>query len=120
MRVLVVDDEFEVCDVTAKMLEALGHTAVRCLSGEEALQRMVDDPYDLLIADINMPGMNGVDLIATTIALGYLPKRRTVALTGLDFEHKAVQRLTAEKIFVLFKPFELSALRWALEAIAAA
>jgi two-component system, cell cycle response regulator CpdR len=62
-RVLVVDDDTNVLEVTAEMLNDLGCEAVTALSGEEALEHLErDQGIEILITDINMPEMDGYEL----------------------------------------------------------
>jgi CheY-like chemotaxis protein len=62
-RVLVVDDDALVLEVTVSMLEELGCDVLQAHSGNNALEKIADDPsIELLIADINMPGLSGTEL----------------------------------------------------------
>jgi two-component system alkaline phosphatase synthesis response regulator PhoP len=58
-RILVVDDQQEILDVTAMVLDAAGYETTTVSSGSEALRRLGTDPYDLVLLDINMPEMDG-------------------------------------------------------------
>jgi len=61
--VLVVDDDADVLDVIASMLEELGCDVVRASSGAEALDTLAgNEKISILITDINMPGMDGHEL----------------------------------------------------------
>ncbi|HEV7867723.1 MAG TPA: response regulator [Chthoniobacteraceae bacterium] len=64
LRVLVVDDEPIPRDIITKYLHADGHTAVIATHGQEAIDRFHEEPFDLLLTDHGMPGMNGVQLAA--------------------------------------------------------
>lgn len=61
-RVLVVDDDADVCEVVATMLEAVGLTTGRATSAEQALELVQDGTFDLVVLDWNLPGMSGLDL----------------------------------------------------------
>ncbi len=58
-RILVVDDSPEILDVTRTVLNSDGYDVVAVPSGEEALERLGDESFDLVLLDINMPGMDG-------------------------------------------------------------
>jgi DNA-binding NtrC family response regulator len=62
-RILVVDDEPDIRESLAAMLEKKGFASDPAGSGEEAIGRFESDPYDVVITDIRMPGMNGLDLM---------------------------------------------------------
>lgn len=61
--VLYVEDEASIREELAEMLETLFPRVVRAENGEKALELFRKQPFDLLITDINMPGMNGIELI---------------------------------------------------------
>jgi DNA-binding response OmpR family regulator len=60
--VLVVDDEAVIADTRAKILELNGISAMVAYNGKSALEIAKTVPPDLLLADVAMPGMNGIDL----------------------------------------------------------
>jgi PAS domain S-box-containing protein len=104
--ILVVEDNPEVADVTAALLEQLGYRVARAGNAMEALERLQGgERFDLLFSDIVMPhGMNGIHL-AQEVSERY-PGMRTLLTTG--YSDVAV---AAESRFpILRKPFELSAL----------
>lgn len=63
MRILVVEDERLLCDGIAEDLELEKYTADRCYDGEEAYERLSVEHYDLVILDLNLPGMDGPELL---------------------------------------------------------
>jgi DNA-binding response OmpR family regulator len=58
-RVLVVDDDREIVEMTRLILESGGYEVIPALSGEEALKNASHERPDLILLDINMPGMDG-------------------------------------------------------------
>ena len=58
-RVLVVDDDREIVEMTRLILESGGYDVIPALSGEEALRSASRERPDLILLDINMPGMDG-------------------------------------------------------------
>jgi signal transduction histidine kinase/ActR/RegA family two-component response regulator len=63
-RVLVVDDDGDVRLVAHAMVEELGYEVVSAASGQEALQRLAEERFTLMLTDVAMPGMSGVELAA--------------------------------------------------------
>ena len=63
MRILVVEDERLLCDGIAEDLELEKYTADRCYDGADAYERLLAEPYDLVILDLNLPGMDGLELL---------------------------------------------------------
>lgn len=61
-RILVVDDEEEVREILAETLEEFGYAVTTAGSGEEALRRLDGDGIAMVITDVRMPGMSGLDL----------------------------------------------------------
>lgn len=64
-RVLVVDDEAAVLQLTAKLLSRAGFVVDEAGSGEVALRRLEEHSYSAILSDINMEGMSGLDLLQT-------------------------------------------------------
>lgn len=64
--ILIVDDEKEVADLLVTVMEKHGHKATALLSGESALDRIRKGGVDVLITDLKMPGMSGLELIRLT------------------------------------------------------
>jgi DNA-binding response OmpR family regulator len=58
-RILVVDDQPEILELTATVLAAAGYDTATSASGREAVRRLAEESYDLVLLDINMPGMDG-------------------------------------------------------------
>lgn len=58
-RILVVDDQQDIRDMTALVLSGAGYRVETAESGESALSTLVRDRFDLVLLDINMPGMDG-------------------------------------------------------------
>jgi len=65
VRVLVVDDESAIADTIAKILSLSGYPAVSAYDGNEALEMALLKPPEMLITDVALPGMNGIELAVT-------------------------------------------------------
>jgi CheY-like chemotaxis protein len=104
-RVLVVDDEESLAwALSNRLAKVRPHFSVDTAhDGETALVKLHDTPADLLVADIRMPGMSGIDLVLAALQLN--PKLRVIVMTA--FKTTDVDRLTAAStIHFLEKPFE--------------
>ena len=97
-RVLVVDDNRDAADSTAQVLTICGATAQACYNGEEALARLVSFNPDVCILDVNMPGINGIDL-AECVQVMAGGKPLLVALTAVDDER--MRQRIADGVFDL-------------------
>lgn len=62
-RILVTDDDELICHFFTTLLTAEGYQVTQALTGEEALIRLQEQPYDLLLVDVWMPGMSGLDVV---------------------------------------------------------
>ena len=63
MRLLVVEDEKKLCDMIAKSLHQAGYEVDTCNDGEEALDMIYAEMYDLIVLDLNLPGVDGMDIL---------------------------------------------------------
>jgi CheY-like chemotaxis protein len=64
-RVLVVDDEVVIADTLSKILSLRGYSATAAYDGDSALESALLEPPDLLLSDVILPGMNGIELAYT-------------------------------------------------------
>jgi CheY-like chemotaxis protein len=106
MKILVADDEPQVLDVVARILDGAGHHVLTAIDGNEALRRVYETHPDLVLLDIHMPHKDG-----TTVAQQMRDDPRTrqipvVFLTGLIRPSEADHRRgdTSHGLF-LAKPF---------------
>lgn len=63
MRILIVEDERLLCDGIAEDLELEKYTVERCYDGNSAYRLLLEERFELLILDLNLPGMDGLDLL---------------------------------------------------------
>jgi PAS domain S-box-containing protein len=118
LRVLVVDDEAPIRRSLARYLERRGHRVDEASDGREALARLADagdEPYDVILADLRMPGLDGDRLLAELRAGGTGAEERLVFITGDALSDAAAAAHAASGIPVMFKPFELEEVARAVE-----
>jgi two-component system OmpR family response regulator len=104
-RVLVVDDEPTVREVLAVHLATLGHAADTAEDGARALDLARRTRPDVVLIDIMMPGMNGIETLRRLRAL--LPKAGFVMISGADDQNLAIRALELGAFDYLRKPFDL-------------
>ena len=63
MRLLIIEDEKKLCDTIAKSLHASGYETDGCYDGNEALEMVYSEEYDLIVLDLNLPGLDGMEIL---------------------------------------------------------
>ncbi|HWI11587.1 MAG TPA: ATP-binding protein [Burkholderiaceae bacterium] len=107
-RLLIVDDEVAQMQALCDTLEEQGYEVVGCTNGEAALAAMRRAPVDLLLADLMMPGVNGIDLLRAALAID--PMLVGVIMTGEGTIGTAVEAMKSGALDYILKPFKLSAI----------
>jgi excisionase family DNA binding protein len=104
-RVLVVDDEASIRDLLSKTLALAEYDVDTAPDGTTALDRMRAYNYDLLIADLKMPGMDGLTLIRQAKRIkADLP---VIIITGFSTESSAIEAVNLGVAGYLTKPFRV-------------
>lgn len=63
MKILVVEDEFDMCDAIAEGLELSDYAVTKCHDGETAFELILDEDFDAVILDLNLPKMDGLEVL---------------------------------------------------------
>ena len=113
-RVLVVDDDVTVREVVVSYLRAAGHTVVEAADGGEALRAMRSEPADLLVLDLMMPGIDGLEVCRRLRATTDVP---IIMLTALGAEVDRVVGLESGADDYVTKPFSPRELVLRVEAL---
>lgn len=115
-RILVAEDEQPLRDLVHRALVSCGHDVAIAEDGAAALDRLsnTDSPYDLLLADIKMPVLDGIALALA--AARDFPDLVVLLMTGYADQRERASGLDAIVHDVLAKPFSLQQLRNAVDA----
>ena len=104
-HILVVDDEPQIRRVMRTTLAAHGYEVEDTRSGEEALEKLRASRYDLVLLDINMPGMGGIEACRTIRQEAYGTELAIIMLTVRSAESDKVEALDAGADDYVTKPF---------------
>lgn len=114
-RILVAEDEMPMRAFIRRVLTMRGHEVIAVADGAEAVQRLSREAFDLLITDIAMPNMDGVEL-ALKAARDW-PGLRVLLMSGLTLERQEAHGIGQLAQAVLQKPFTMVALNAAVEQV---
>jgi len=104
-RILVVDDEPSIRDLLAKTLALAEYDVDVAADGRSALERIRHEAYDLLIADLKMPGIDGLSVIRE--AKRYKSDLPVIIITGYSTESAAIEAVNLGVTGYLTKPFRV-------------
>lgn len=102
-RILVVDDEMIVCESCKRILEEEGYEVEIALSGKEAFEKMKATPYDIVITDLKMPEIDGMEVLRT-FRKDY-PEAIIIMITGFSTVETAVEAMKLGAFDYIPKPF---------------
>jgi DNA-binding NtrC family response regulator len=107
--ILIVDDNREIRSILEEYLREEGYLAQGAADGKEALEKYAETPFDLIITDLNMPGMTGIELIRE-IAKGD-NTTEFIIITGYASLDSAIESVKAGAFDYLVKPFRIEELK---------
>ena len=114
-KILVVDDNQTYRCVVTQMLSRLGYYVISTDSGENGLALFLKNQFDLVITDLEMPGMDGIDLA------GHIKEKSPFApvilMTGQDKEFSLAKIKDSSVDKTLFKPFFLSEIQEKIQSV---
>ncbi|MCB9722889.1 MAG: sigma-54-dependent Fis family transcriptional regulator [Spirochaetaceae bacterium] len=103
-HVLVVDDEELYRRAIERILKRVGHDVLMARDASEALQHLASERVGLVLCDVQMPGLNGIELVRQIRELE--PDLPCIVMTGYNTPEKSVEALRAGAYWYLEKPFE--------------
>ena len=107
-RILIVEDEVRVAQALGRALsmpEGGGYLVETCESGEDALALFCETHFDLLITDLRMPGMNGLELIGKCREVS--PEIKSILITAFGSSEVEEKAFAIEVDGYLAKPFSI-------------
>ncbi|HUO51462.1 MAG TPA: HD domain-containing phosphohydrolase [Gemmatimonadaceae bacterium] len=112
-RVLVVDDEESIRVALSRFLRSRGYDVAAASTGDEALAAIGEERCALVLCDVRMPGMSGVDLLPALLARD--PEVAIVMLSAVNDAHTAAEAISRGAADYLVKPVELGDLQAAVD-----
>ncbi|NOX54010.1 MAG: response regulator [Planctomycetes bacterium] len=116
-RVLVVDDELIVCQSCARILAEDGHQVAAAQTGEEALQKVQEDLFDVVLLDLRLPGCGGLRLLRALREAS--PQTEVIVLTGYPTLESAKEAIRLGALEYVTKPVRPEILRTVVAQIVA-
>lgn len=107
-RILIVDDEAGMCDFLAFYLKGLGFEVETAFNGMEALARIEQQPFKVVLADIMMPAIDGLEMLR--LVKRETPETAVIMMTAYASLDKAMKAIQYGAVDLLIKPFELNQL----------
>ena len=109
LKVLFADDETNLQELIAAEVPRMGHRVTVCPDGLTAVAALQKNSFDCIIVDLDMPGLNGIEVIERTKAVA--PETEAIVLTGKSSTETAVSALRLGAFDYLQKPCKLIDLR---------
>ncbi len=106
-KILVIDDEKDIRQLVAVMLESAGYAVTQAANGLNGLAQLQDAKFDLIITDVMMPGMDGWEVCRQVKAM---PKMRNAAVIFLTVRNQPMDKIMGMEVTqadgYLTKPFD--------------
>ena len=104
-RVLVIDDDAGVRESMIRMLRSAGYTVLAAASGEEGFELAQGDDFDVVLSDMRLPGLSGLDVLRKLREVG--ADACFIIMTGFGTVDTAVEAMKFGAFDYVQKPFEL-------------
>lgn len=105
VRVLVVEDDEQMNDILDTTLQSQGYVVSTAFNGQQAIDRCREETFDLIITDVRLPGMDGVEMLDKIRKIQ--PRLKSIVITGYASEDTPVRAIRCQVSDYLFKPFSL-------------
>ena len=104
-KILVVEDDESMNEILVSTLEEEDHEVESVFNGPRAIEKCEETTYDLIVTDVRLPGIDGVEMLQTLRRLQ--PKVKCIVITGYASEDTPVRAIRLKVDDYLFKPFSL-------------
>ena len=116
MNILIVDDDKLSRDAVSQFLqEQMQYSVITAVSGEDALLKFHDQPFEVVVTDMKMPGISGIDLMKEIKQMS--PDVEVIIMTGFGDMESSIEALRAGAADYLLKPVNIEELAVTLERI---
>ncbi len=110
-RILIVDDEPKVCECLNEFFEAKGFESRCALTGEDAILQLMAGHPDVILLDIKLPGISGLDVLKR--AKDLCPSSKVIMVTAMSDENSEETARAYGASGYIMKPFDFSPNTWA-------
>ncbi len=111
-RMLIVDDEPKLCACLKAYFTAKGLTVSTVYEGEQAIERLSRESPDIILLDVRLPDISGIEVLKRAREL--CPKAKVIMVTALDQPEAREEAATYGAVGYITKPFDLSDPTWSL------
>lgn len=111
--VLAVDDDAGICNLLRDSLTDHGYTCQICSNGEKALEALPQEAFDIVISDLKMPGVSGLDLLRAVVE--DYPHAAFIMVTGVDDIRVAIDAMKQGADDYVVKPFRMDVMLVSVE-----
>lgn len=116
MRVLYIEDNDQLRESITMLLQGDGREVCACINAEEALELDTQRPFDLVITDVTLPGMSGLELSERLLSADIA--RQIVLCSGYQLEQQ-IDELGGSNVRALVKPFGIDELESMVDSVQA-
>jgi DNA-binding NtrC family response regulator len=115
VRILIVDDDSQICETLAEILADEGFEVEYVLSGEKALQKIDSEQYDVVITDLLMPKADGMEIL--THVKRVKPKTQVIMITAFATIENAVEAMKRGASDYIAKPFKINEIQSSIKRV---
>jgi two-component system NtrC family response regulator len=107
-KILIVDDELTIIEVLKKLLVKSGYSITACLNGTDALDKLKEEVFDLMITDVRLPGIDGITLLQKAVDLQ--SHMAVIVMTAYSEVEPAIAAMKNGAFDYVIKPFNFEEL----------